>query len=278
MPVNDQNAPPGPADLAADAALLEDAVRAAGAAALAHYGKSPRSWTKEFNSPVSEADLIADNLLHAALCGARPGYGWLSEESGRDNGHGGIAHGDSPVWIVDPIDGTRAFLKTLPEWTVSVALVSDGKPVLAAVYNPVREELFTARRGGGAALNGAPIAASGRADIAGAKLIAYENSLRGKKWRADWPKCEVAQVGSMAYRLCLVAAGQWDATISVSAKSDWDLAAADLIMSEAGGIASTFLGAPFVYNKADFRHPNVIGAGKALHGILKDHIDATFIP
>ena len=255
----------------AELALLSEAVREAGAVALKFYGNAPRAWQKDDNSPVSEADHAADTVLKARLGAARPGYGWLSEESG-------VVAASEPgdrLWIIDPIDGTRAFLKGRPEWAVSAALVENGRPIAACVFNPVADHLFTAARGGGAHLNGAPVRASTRADLAGARMLAHDSALRGRRWRVPWPDMELHRVNSIAYRICLVAGGQFDATLSISAKSDWDLAAADLIVHEAGGRLSAFNGATFVYNRAGFRHENVICAGAALYAKLVSHIGAS---
>ena len=254
--------------LAAALALLSEAVRAAGAAALEFYGKAPRVWHKDDHSPVSEADHAADAVLKARLMAARPDYGWMSEESG-------FAAASEPkerIWIVDPIDGTRAFLKRRPEWAVSAALVEDGRPIAACVFNPAADLFFSGVKGGGAHLNGAAIHASRRASVAGARVLAHDSALRGRRWAMPWPDMELHRVNSIAYRICLVASGMFDAALSTSMKSDWDLAAADLIVHEAGGRLSAFNGATFVYNRAGFRHDNVVCAGAILHAKLISHI------
>jgi len=254
----------------AELALLREAVREAGAAALEFYGNAPRAWQKDDHSPVSEADHAADAVLKSRLLAARPGYGWMSEESG-------VVAAGGPgerLWIVDPIDGTRAFLRERPEWAVSAALVENGRPIAACVFNPALDLFFSAARGGGARLNGVAIRAGARADLAGSRVLAHDSALRGRRWRLPWPEMELHRVNSIAYRICLIASGQFDAVLSTSAKSDWDLAAADLVVHEAGGQLSTFNGATFVYNKAGFRHENVICAGAALHAKLIAHIAA----
>jgi len=256
--------------LAAELALLMEAVRAAGAAALEFYGNEPRVWHKDDRSPVSEADHAADAVLKSLLTAARPDFGWMSEESGFAAASGP----KEPIWIVDPIDGTRAFLKERPEWAVSAALVEDGRPVAAAVFNPAADLFFTAMKGGGAHLNGAAIHASQRATIAGARILAHDSALRGRRWAMPWPDMELHRVNSIAYRICLVAGGKFDAALSTSMKSDWDLAAADLIVHEAGGRLSAFNGATFVYNRAGFRHDNVVCAGAILHAKLIARIKA----
>lgn len=158
----------GNSSLADDEALLHGAVRAAGALALSFFGSGIVGRQKADNTPVSDADLEVNRLLHASLKGPRPDYGWLSEESVDDPSRLDAAR----VWIVDPIDGTRAFLAGTPEWTIAVALVEHGKPVLAAVFNPATAEMFTARRGCGAFLNGEPISVTTHEGIEGARMIA----------------------------------------------------------------------------------------------------------
>lgn len=260
-------------DARADLALLEEAVRAAGAVAMGFYGKEPKSWKKEKDdSPVSEADLATDEELRGRLTAARPGYGWISEESALRP----AAMGEQRVWIIDPIDGTRGFLGHRPEWTVSAALVKGERPVAGVVFNPASGEFFSALEGGGAFLNGKRIFAGSRTDIAGTRMLAHDSALRGKRWRRPWPDMAIDRVNSIAYRLCLIASGDYDASISTSPKSDWDLAAADLVVHEAGGRVTAFNGAPFVYNRPALRHPNVVGAGAPLHDELLAHIEAAF--
>ncbi|MDP2621869.1 MAG: 3'(2'),5'-bisphosphate nucleotidase CysQ [Hyphomicrobiales bacterium] len=260
--------------LAAELVLLSEAVRAAGAAALKFYGNEPRVWHKDDRSPVSEADHAADAVLKNRLTAARPAYGWMSEESG----HVAARGPQDRLWIVDPIDGTRAYLKGRAEWAVSAALVEKGRPIAACVFNPAAGLFFTAMKGGGAHLNGAAIRASNRASIAGARMLAHDSGLRGRRWRLPWPDMELHRVNSIAYRICLVASGKYDAALSGSNKSDWDLAAADLIVHEAGGRISAFNGVGFVYNRVGFRHQNVVCAGARLHAKLISHIKAAIRP
>src|SRR3954468_22000109 len=131
--------------------MLTAAVRDAGALALTTFQGTLKHWTKGKDSPVSEADLAVDALLKDRLCA--PGFGWLSEETDDDPAR----LDERRVWVIDPIDGTRAYIAGLPDWTISAALVEDGRPVLAALFAPVEDEMFLATAGGGAAFNGVPI-------------------------------------------------------------------------------------------------------------------------
>ena len=254
----------GAPDLDADAALLSDAVRAGGARALDFFGRDPATWDKRPDDPVSEADIAVNDLLKVRLLGERPGYGWLSEESEDDPARLSCAR----VWVVDPIDGTRAFLKVKPEFVISVALVADGRPQAAAVFNPATGEFFEAVAGGGARLNGSAIRTSHRTGLAGARLLTVRRALNRARHPEAFARAVATASGSIAYRLALVAAGRFDGVVSLSGKNDWDIAAAELLVREAGGCATTTDGAPFHYNRAALRHPSVIAAGRRLHGKL----------
>ncbi len=243
---------------------LLSAVREAGALAMSYFGQSPRSELKADGTSVSEADLAADALLKERLLQANGSYGWLSEESEDDL----VRLNKSRVWVVDPIDGTRAFLKGKPEWTICAALVEDGNSLLAAVYNPATEEFFHAARGGGAFLNDRPIVVREPVELEGSYLAASRSQIYSKQWESPWPEFETLWVNSIAYRLALVAAGKCDGTISLSAKSDWDLAAAHLLVDEAGGIVTTHDESSIVYNLETPRHASVVSAGPALHSAL----------
>jgi myo-inositol-1(or 4)-monophosphatase len=247
-----------------DYALLKKATREAGELALTYFRQSMMVKKKIDGSEVSEADLALDVALKLELHTPRPEYGWLSEETEDDPERLKRRR----VWVVDPIDGTNAFLRHVPEWTVSAALVEDGVPVLAAVFNPATQEFFHAMRGKGAFLNDKPIAASTKATLDGARLIASGGLFKKKIWKEPWPEVTTKWVNSVAYRLALVACGKADATISLSGKSEWDLAAAALIVEEAGGVITDHRGATHLYNRTSPRFPSLVASGKALHPLL----------
>jgi len=252
-----------------DYALLKTAVRDAGELALTYFRQQILVNRKPDGSEVSEADLAVDTALKLDLHTRRPDYGWLSEESEDDQERLNCRR----VWMVDPIDGTNAFLRHLPEWTVSAALVEDGVPVLGAVYNPATQEFFRAMKGNGAFLNDQPIAASTKTTLDGALLIASGGLFKKKIWKEPWPEVKSKWVNSVAYRLALVACGRADATISLSAKSEWDLAAAALIVEEAGGIITDHHGGIHRYNRASPRLPSLVASGKAMHPLLIERTD-----
>jgi myo-inositol-1(or 4)-monophosphatase len=255
-----ETAPP----LEEDYELLKTAVRDAGALALTYFKQQILVKKKPDGSEVSEADLAVDTALRLDLMTLRKDYGWLSEESPDDSER--LKH--SRVWMIDPIDGTSAFLRHVPEWTVSAALVEDGVPVIGVVFNPASQEFFHAMRGKGAFLNDEPIRASEKDTLDGAELIASGGLFKKKIWKEPWPEVKSRWVNSVAYRLALVACGKADATISLSAKAEWDLAAAAVILAEAGGVTTDHRGNPHPYNRESPRFPSLVASGKALHPLL----------
>ena len=253
------------AELASDRRLLRRAVAAAGALALEQFRTRPEARQKAPGQLVTEADLAVDRLLHDILIGARPDDGWLSEERADD----GSRHRRRRVWVVDPIDGTRAFVAGKPEFTISVALVLEGSPMLAAVFNPARDEQFEAQRDGGAQLNGARLQISAQRELSGARLLSSRTEIDRRNFRALIPEAQFTAMSSLAYKLALVAAGRFDGLVSLRASHDWDLAAAALLIAEAGGRLSGADGKPLAFNRAEPRHSGLAAAGTtALHRAL----------
>ena len=212
-----------------DLALLRDAAREAGLIAMRYFGNNPQVWMKGGTSPVSEADHAADAYLRETLLKARPGYGWLSEETADD--HARLAA--RRTFVVDPIDGTRGFLDGLHSWCVSVAVVEDGRSLAGVLECPAKQETYWALPGEGAFLNGRRIhvRAPGEAvDIGGPKPLVdrMPEAWQGRLRRA-------AYIPSLAYRLAMIANAKLDATFVKPNAHDWDIAAADLILREAGG-------------------------------------------
>ncbi|HWJ75335.1 MAG TPA: 3'(2'),5'-bisphosphate nucleotidase CysQ [Kaistia sp.] len=247
------------ASLAEDLALISAAAVEAGRIALGFFGNNPRAWTKGGDSPVTEADIASDRSLHAALTTARPSYGWLSEESADTPER----LGRSRVFVVDPIDGTRGFMEGNVDWCVSVGIVEAGRPRVGVLFAPARQELYEATLGGGVRLNGATIASSSPA--AGAALhfagpLRHMRALSG----AGFEVADRRVTPSLAYRLALVAAGRIDIATAAADARDWDLAAADLLVHEAGGTLCDAAGAPIRYNRPDPRHPALIAASPKL--------------
>jgi myo-inositol-1(or 4)-monophosphatase len=240
---------------------LAVALREAGALALKTFRGNVRSWTKGKNSPVCEADIAVDGLLRGKL--RTPGYGWLSEETEDDPTRLQARR----LFIVDPIDGTRAYLAGRQDWSISAALVEDGRPVAAAVYVPVDDEMFVAIAGGGATINGAKMAASRGHDLIGAKVAGPASYLErvAALGAAITP---VAKIHSLALRLTRVAQGRIDAAFASVNGHDWDLAAADLLVHEAGGKVTTISGMPLTYNLPRPIHGALLAAGLERHATM----------
>lgn len=247
------------ADDKADLVLLEDAARRAGEVALSFFGGEPKTWLKDNKSPVSEADMAVDGFLADVLRVARPDYGWLSEETA-DNAE---RLKRARTFIVDPIDGTRAFLAGGDEWTIAIAVVEDGRPVAGTVYCPVRGEMIVAHKDGGALLNGKMLSVSSQETLAGARISGPHSIVANKDIVAAGFE-QTPNIRSLAYRIALVAAGRVDVAAARSGPSDWDLAAADILVQEAGGRLTDLTGRDIQYNKADTRHPALIAAPRRL--------------
>jgi myo-inositol-1(or 4)-monophosphatase len=259
---------------AAEAHRLRDpliaAVRDGGAIAMRAFRGQQKHWMKTGNSPVSEADMAVDALLHERLLALSPGFGWLSEESVDDPSRLATRF----VWIVDPIDGTRSYLEGREDWCISAALVHDGRPVLAAIYAPVTDELFAAVAGEGASVNGAPMAAAGGDTLDGARLagpVRYQKGLA-----AVVPGVVAApKIFSLALRITRVAQGAIEVAVAGGNSHDWDLAAADLLVHEAGGAMTTFAAQPVTYNRPEPVHGALVAAGRGRHAallhLIRDH-------
>ncbi|PLP58631.1 3'(2'),5'-bisphosphate nucleotidase CysQ [Mesorhizobium loti] len=252
-----------------DLALLRDAAREAGAIALRYFGKNPEVWMKGGTSPVSEADYAADTYLRNTLLAARPDYGWLSEETA-----------DGPerlkarrVFVVDPIDGTRGFLDGQKFWCVSVAVVEDGKSIAGVLECPAAHETYWAMPGAGAFLNGERIKVRNMpaiAELAGPKAL---QDMVPQDWQGRVKR--TAYVPSLAYRLAMIANGSLDATFVKPNAHDWDIAAAELILREAGGRLIDSHGATPVFGKEKVSHGALAaGSGEMLAmmaGVISGH-------
>ena len=242
---------------------LESIVRRAGEIACETARRPFRRWTKgPDHSPVSEADIAVNQFLHMQLTELAPDAGWLSEET-QDLPASGL-----PLnWIVDPIDGTRAYISGRADWSISVALAERGRPVIAALYAPTTNEMFLAARSGGATLNGAPIRTVPGDTLAGARVAGPKRYL--ERLSALVPGIAIQpKVHSLALRIARVAQGIFEAAIASGGSHDWDLAAADLLVHEAGGAFTDLLGRPLKYNEPQSAHGALIAAGNSRHAAL----------
>jgi myo-inositol-1(or 4)-monophosphatase len=249
-------------DLSQDFELLRQTAKEAAALALTYWNRPLTPERKADGSVVTEADKAVDRLLAERLRHARPDYGWLSEESLENERRLSARR----VWIADPIDGTRAFVKGLDDWTVALCLAEDGAVVLSAVVNPVRNEFYEARAGKGAFLNGQRIHASARQDLEGARVAVSPWPLAKGKWRAPWPGAVPMGINSSIYRLALIASGHADISFALNPKWEWDIAAGALLVSEAGGVIASLSGAPLAFNSVEAKVAASVAAAPALHG------------
>jgi myo-inositol-1(or 4)-monophosphatase len=246
-----------------DSALLANTVREAGALAHSLFRTKLKNWIKGASSPVSEADVAVNDFIENRLRSATPDYGWLSEESADDPSR----LERRLVWIVDPIDGTRNYLAGKQDWCVSVALVENDSPILAALFAPSTDEFFFAARGQGASCNGAALRATSGTELDFARVAGPKPLVeRLRKTMGDITLHP--RIGSLALRLCRVADGGLDAAFAGGNSHDWDLAAADLIVHEAGGNMTALSGEAISYNRREVTHGVLLAAGRERHAAI----------
>ena len=242
-----------------DSDRLESIVREAGRIAYDLWpgaGHDLKSWEKEPGSPVCDADLAVDAFLKRELGALLPSAGWLSEETvdAPDRLDCGL------IWLVDPVDGTRDFVRGRSGWCVSVALVSSGKPLIGMLCAPARQENWLGVAGKGAWRNGISLSASQRQDFAGARVPIDQLP------NADSDLTMVDKPNSIALRIAMVAADEADLVATLRWGFEWDIAAATLIAREAGAEVSDTFGQPLAYNKRDPRAFGVLVSAPDIHG------------
>ncbi|BCA55199.1 putative Inositol-phosphate phosphatase [Nitrospira sp. KM1] len=244
---------------------LTEAIRQAGTRSLELAKLGFEVHTKKDHSPVTTADLEVNAILHRMQQEHFPSDGWLSEESPDDL----TRLNKSRVWIVDPIDGTKAYVNRLPEFCISVALVENRTPVLAAILNPSTRELFTAIRGKGLSLNGKPLSPPPQPDDRPVVLVSPWE-LRTGRWSAMEQSVHCRPILSIASALALVAAGRAQASLTIESENEWDLAAGVLLIVEAGGSITDGSGRAFVFNQPTPRFHGVVAvAGTAEPGLRR---------
>jgi myo-inositol-1(or 4)-monophosphatase len=248
-----------------DYARLEAIVREAGRMALGcwpGHGHTPEVWEKDPGSPVSEADIAVDSFLKNELGALLPSAGWLSEET--------VDHPErlerGLCWLVDPVDGTRDFVRGRPGWCISVALVSAGRPLIGMLDAPAREEFWMAIAGQGATRNGAKLQSSTRQVLAGSRVPADALA------RVDRDLLMVDKPNSIALRIAMVGADEADLLATLRWGFEWDIAAATLIAREAGAAVSDAFGQPLDYNKRDPRAFGLLVTAPAIHPAAVDRL------
>lgn len=252
-----------------DLSLLTEAAQEAGQIALRYWQADPQVWEKPGLGPVTEADLAVNDMLMACLCGARPGYGWLSEESTDDGSRQDAEH----LFIIDPIDGTRAFIAGENTFAVSLAVAHRGQVTAAVVHLPALGQTYTAHVGGPALRNGAAIHATSCASAAEARVLASKPVLAPEHWH-QVPAFARHFRASIAYRLALVADGSFDGMLSFRPSWEWDIAAGHLIATCAGAVVSDAKGRPISYNSPAARSNGIIAAAPGFHADLVSHLRA----
>lgn len=226
--------------------------------------------SKGKNNPVTTADFEADSILKQILRDAFPAYGWLSEETA-DNSDRLTRE---RVWIVDPLDGTKEFIKGIPEFVVAIALADNGVPVMGVTYNPIKDELFCGVRGAGCTLDGKAVTVSDTHALEHATILASRSETARGEWKAYEGRVIVRPIGSVAYKLALVAAGQADATFTLTPKNEWDIASGVALIVAAGGRVTDLHGGEVSFNQREVRTPGFVASNGHLHAQLERMLPA----
>jgi len=245
-----------------DLTVLIEAAREAGEILRGCFTKGSKAWEKpDAAGPVTEADLAANAALHARLTAARPGYGWLSEEGPEDPAR----HVASRAFVVDPLDGTRAFIEGDHSWAIALAVVDGPRVSAGVVYLPMRDMLYAAARGQGATRNGAALSVRSRDVLDGATVLSSRTNFEAWHWReAHVPQVRRQFRSSLAYRLSLVAEGRYDAMLRLRPAREWDVAAGSLLVEEAGGRITDRKGAALHFNQPDPLFNGLVAAAPSL--------------
>lgn len=256
---------------ATDLPLLVEAARAAGDIARKYSGPTARQWDKADGAgPVTEADLAVNEVLEEKLRGARPGYGWLSEESEDDLSRLECER----LFIVDPIDGTRSFVEGSKTWAHSIAVVENGVVTAGVVYLPLRDKLYSAGLGQGAFLNDAPLITPEHSDLGSATILAARPAMNAKHWRNNRvPPFQRSYRPSLAYRMALVGEGRFQGMVTLRPCWEWDIAAGDLICREAGAVSSDTSGAGLRFNNPSAKVSGLIAATRDVHDEVLNRLD-----
>lgn len=255
-----------------DTAAIIDLARQAGAMAVkARQGKLV-SWDKGKNDPVSEADLAIDKFLQEQLMALTPDFGWLSEETKDNHARLSKAH----VWVVDPIDGTRAYIQGKDDYCISIGLLHQNAPMLGILYVPDHDDLYLAERGKGAFKNDTRLSIPAQDSLTDLTMVGddqYFGSYR--TWPEPWPESMAyIKANSLALRHAWLAEGKGDLVVTANPKCDWDLAAATLLVTEAGGHCGDHHGEPYQFNRENVRHYPVVACHKNLLPPIAKRLDA----
>ena len=243
-----------------------EAAREAGAVIRSLYGTGIAVVEKgdRRDSPLTAADTRANEILAERIGAAFPADGWLSEES-VDTAE---RFGKRRVWIVDPLDGTKEFVRQIPELAVAIGLVEDGVPIVGVTYNPIRDEMYAAARGVGATRNGRPVRVSDTRELRLARILASRSETKRGEWDRFRGAFEIDLCGSVAYKLARVGAGIGDATFTLTPKNEWDICASACVIECAGGRVTDLAGQPLKYNQTTPVFAGVVATNGVLHAQL----------
>jgi myo-inositol-1(or 4)-monophosphatase len=254
-----------PGDLSRELALAKKAAHQAGEILRGHWHRGGYEiGSKGRDNPVTQADLEADRALKKFLHEPFPEYGWLSEETA-DTAERLKC---SRVWIVDPLDGTREFIKGIPEFVVAIALVEDGVPVLGVTYNPIKREMFWGARGAGCHCNTRSVHVTRKRTIKKAHVLASRSETARGEWEPFKHILKISPTGSVAYKLAMVAAGKADATFTRSPKSEWDVASGAALILLGGGSVTDIDGKPLRFNRRNVKLKGMVADNGRLHDEL----------
>ena len=244
---------------------IEQALLAATEALKAFTPGKIESTLKDGGDPVTEADVLLDKVLKDILL--KDGEGWLSEETTDDKSR----LGKKCVWIVDPLDGTREFIRGIPEWCISVAYIVNGRPEAAGICSPTADQTFLGTRNTGVTLNGKPVKVTAKQGLAGATVLASNSEVNRGEWkRFETEPFEIIPMGSVAYKMARVAAGLDDATFTLVPKNEWDVAAGWLLVEAAGGQVLDKNAKLRQFNQQNPLLPGLLAANPAILSLLTD--------
>ena len=245
-----------------DAELLNHAVREAGALALSYFGKPHKHWVKADHSILTEADLAVNDYLHKTLMGARPRYGWLSEESPDDLSR----TAKQMCWVLDPIDGTRSFHLGRNEWCIACALVDGESVELSAIYQPTLDKFFSAARGQGSTCNGTTMVTQSGNTLEGARLAGNPSAFK-KLAPSGVARMDMAFTPQIL-RLCMLAENRADIVVAFGPKNDWDVAAGVLLATEVGAKVTTEAGTTMKFNQTQPHQQGLVAAHPQRHALM----------
>ncbi len=247
--------------LARERDVAVEAARAAAAIIRRYYKTDLHVEMKGHDDPLTAADRESNACIQELIAAAFPDDGWLSEETADSSDR--LAK--RRVWIVDPLDGTKEFTQHIPEFCVCIALVEDGRPIVAVEINPAVDQLFCAVRGQGTTVDGVPARVSRQADVAQAQVLASRSEDKRGEWDVFKPRCRVVLTGSVAFKLAEMSAGRGDATFTLTPKNEWDICAGSLLVEEAGGRVTGLDGKPLQFNQPSPLRPGMVASNGVLH-------------